>query len=663
MANRGKSGNAAAKRPTRKTNGTKGKAKASAPRRWHRRLINWFGTLIIWGFVVVTVVVGYYAYDLPDVSKMERLDRAPLVTMRALDGSAIASYGGLYGETIQLGALPRDLKHAVMATEDRRFYGHFGVDIIGMARSAWANWQAGRIVQGGSTLTQQLAKNLFLSPARTIKRKVQEILLALYLESQFSKDQIFTLYLNRVYLGAGTYGVDAAARKYFDKSARRLNLTESAMVAGLLKAPSRYAPTNNLKAAQKRSIQVLVNMQAAGYIDQATLAVARQRPAGLAPRRAQAGSTRYFADWALESIKDLLGPVGRDIVVTTSLDSSLQKMAEDALTTELAKHGKTQGIGQGAVVVMTPDGAIKAMVGGQDYAASQFNRAAQARRQPGSAFKPFVYLTALQAGLGPEDGMIDQAVDVQGWRPRNYSGRFTGPVTLRQALAQSINSVAVQVAERVGRAKVIDNAHRLGVVSNLRNHPSIALGTSEVTLIEMTTAYAHFANGGIGVLPYAVIDIRDRNGVQLYHRGGSGIGRVIEENDAYRMTDMLITALESGTGKAARIGRPAAGKTGTSQDFRDAWFIGYTPDLVAGIWVGNDNARAMKRVTGGGAPARIWRRFMAAAGAATTPRPFPKPGPADAFQGLFRRLVDQFGGGSDGGASQSGKQGGADGGP
>ena len=572
-------------------------AKHPAPRRWHRRLINWLGTLIIWGGVAVTVVVGYYAYDLPDVSKMERLDRAPLVTMRTIDGSAIASYGGLYGETIHLAALPGHLKQAVLATEDRRFYGHFGVDIIGLARSAWVNWQAGRIVQGGSTLTQQLAKNLFLTPARTIKRKVQEILLALYLESQFSKDQIFTLYLNRVYLGAGTYGVDAAARKYFDKSARRLNLTESAMVAGLLKAPSRYAPTNNLAAAQRRSVQVLVKMQAAGYIDKETLAQARRRPARLAARRAPVGSTRYFADWALESIRELLGPVGRDIVVTTSLDSSLQKLAEEALAAELNAHGKAQAIGQGAVLVLAPDGAIRAMVGGRDYATSQFNRATQARRQPGSAFKPFVYLSALQAGLGPEDGMIDKPVNVQGWRPRNYSGRFTGPVTLRQALAESINTIAVQVAERVSRAKVIANAQRLGITSDLRNHPSIALGTSEVSLIDLTTAYAHFASGGIGLLPYAVIDIRDRNGVQLYRRGGGGIGRVIEESDAYQMTDMLITALESGTGKAARIGRPAAGKTGTSQDFRDAWFIGYTPDLVAGVWVGNDDAGAMKGVT------------------------------------------------------------------
>ncbi|MCG8693309.1 MAG: PBP1A family penicillin-binding protein [Minwuiales bacterium] len=637
------------KKPAKSGSRRRGRKTAKPPRRrsLYGTLVNWGGTLLIWGGVALAVVIGYYAYDLPDVSGVGQVDRAPSVTLMSTDGAVIANFGDLYGQAVQLDDLPDHMIDAVLATEDRRFYSHFGIDVIGLVRAMWANYRSGRIVQGGSTITQQLAKNLFLTPERTIKRKVQELLLALYLESRFTKDQILSLYLNRVYLGAGAYGVEAASLRYFNRPAAEVTLQQAALLAGLLKAPSRYAPTNDLAAAQRRATQVLANMADAGMLSATKAAAAQNDPAGLARTAPKARSVRYFADWALEEVNAFLGHINRDVIVKTTLDPGLQRLGERVLSTALATDGKTVQASQGALIALSPDGAVKAMVGGRDYRQSQFNRATQARRQPGSAFKPFVYLAGLEAGLRPDDVMVDRPVDVGGWRPRNYSQRHIGPVSLQDALARSINTVAVQVSEQAGRGRVIDTAHRLGIVSQLRSHPSIALGTSEVSLIELTAAYAHFANGGRGVFPYAVVEIRDRTGAVLYKRAGSGLGRVIEPASVHEMNRMLAAVMDTGTGKTARLDRPAAGKTGTSQDFRDAWFVGYTPDLVAGVWVGNDDGSPMKRVTGGGLPAQVWRGFMLDALKGRPATPLVKgPAVAGGLSEVWQRIVDRFGAGN-----------------
>jgi penicillin-binding protein 1A len=493
----------------------------------------------------------------------------------------------------------------VIATEDRRFYRHFGIDLIALARAALVDLRAGRVVQGGSTITQQIAKNVFLTPERSLKRKVQEALLALWLERRFSKDQLLTIYLNRVYLGAGSYGVEAAARQYFGKPASKLGLAEAAMIAGLPKAPSRYAPTRDLAQARARAAVVLDNMVAAGRLARAEADAAKARPAAVSG--AYGGSAaRYFADWVIDQVPAFVGPTARDLVVHTTLDAAAQRAAEAAV----AGLGERGSVGQAALVAMTPDGAVRAMVGGRDYAASQFNRATQARRQPGSAFKIAVYAAALEAGFAPDDAFADVPVEVAGWSPRNYGGIYLGEITLTTAFAKSSNSVAVQLAERVGRRRVIEVARRLGIASPLSPQPSLALGAGEVTLLELTGAYAVVANGGRSVIPYGIDEIRARDGTVLYRRAGSGPGRALSAAAARTLDSLLRAVVREGTGRRAALAVPAAGKTGTSQDFRDAWFIGYRPGLVAGVWLGNDDGKPMGKVTGGGLPAELWHEFM-----------------------------------------------------
>jgi penicillin-binding protein 1A len=544
----------------------------------------------------------------------------------AADGAALATFGGLYGEPVRVAGLPPYLPQAVLAVEDRRFYGHFGIDPLGLARAAIANVRAGHIVQGGSTITQQLAKNLFLTPERTLKRKIQETLLAFWLERKFAKDQILSIYLNRVYLGAGAYGVDAAATKYFGKPASRVSLYEAALLAGLLKAPSRYAPTQAADLARARARLVLASMVKAGYITEAQAEEARANPARFAPRPGAEGG-RYFADWIIDQLSGFVGHVDEDLVVSTTLDPRLQRIAEAEVEAMLSGPGKAANVGQAALVVLSPSGAVRAMVGGRNYGASQFNRATQALRQPGSAFKLFVYLAALERGLGPATRTADAPLQVSGWTPRNYDGKYLGQMSLGQALALSRNTVAVRVAEKVGRNRVVAVARRLGITTELEARPSLALGAAEVTLIELTAAYAALANKGAGVWAHGIKEVRDRQGRILYRRRGSGPGRVIAPDDVAAMTGMLVRVIAEGTGKAAALGRPAAGKTGTSQDFRDAWFVGYTADLVAGVWLGNDDETPMKKVTGGGLPAKLWRAVMAEAHEGRPARPLPA-GPA-----------------------------------
>jgi len=600
------------------------KAKARGP--WGsavRWTLKWGFVVFVWCFVAAVAMVAWYAYDLPDVDKLEAAQRQPAIVFKDRGGVTLASYGDLYGSAIRLGDVPKYLPQAVIATEDRRFYKHIGIDFLGLARALWVNIRNGRIREGGSTISQQLAKNLFLTHQRTMRRKVQEALLAFWLERRFSKDQILTIYLNRVYLGAGAYGVDAAARRFFGKPARLLNLYEAAMLAGLLKAPSRHNPANSPAAAANRARIVLTDMVEAGYITKRRAARALRQKRTLRPDLA-AGARHYFTDWALARIKDYVGEVRGDLVVVTTLDAAMQKIAEAEVERYLARFGPRLKVQQGALVALATDGAVRAMVGGRDYRESKFNRVTQARRQPGSAFKPFIFLAAIEAGIEPDARFRDAPIRIGRWRPRNYHNKYFGEVTLRESVTRSLNSVAVRVSEKVGRKKVIRVARRLGIRTPLRAHPSIALGAGEVTMLELTGAYAALANNGTGVFPYAIAEIRTRGGRVLYRRRGSGLGRVVAASHVAAMNDVLRAVMVWGTGKAARLAdRPAAGKTGTSQDFRDAWFIGYTPGLVAGVWVGNDDARPMKGVTGGALPAWIWKAFMTRALKGTAPRALP----------------------------------------
>lgn len=591
------------------------KKPAAKPARSRRsRLVvgaaKWSLILAIWGGVALGAVVAWYAYDLPDIDNLDTPARKASITLTDADGHEIATYGDIYGDPLRLADVPPYLVQAIVATEDRRFFEHFGFDPVALARAIVANLRAGRVRQGGSTLSQQLAKNIFLKPDRTLRRKVQELLLAFWLEANFSKEQIFTLYINRVYLGSGTYGVDAAARRYFGKSARQVSLHEAAVLAGLLKAPSRYSPARSPKAAEDRARVVLNTMVAANFLDRKTADRAAALHLKPVAGTTRSDAARYFTDWALERVTGFVGRAGADLIVRTTMDARLQDLAEDRLRVTLAKHGKARHIGQAALVSMSPDGAVRALVGGKDYDASQFNRAIQAQRQPGSAFKLFVYLAGMENGLTPDDRFVDGPLRIGKWQPRNYGGNFLGAVTLREAMARSVNTVAVQVSERVGRGKVIDAARRLGITSPLKSHPSLALGASEVSLVELTSAYGVIANGGVAVWPHGISEIRERGGRVLYRRTDGAAAQVVEPGAAGRVNDLLRAVVAWGTGKAAAPDRPAAGKTGTSQEFRDAWFIGYTGELVTGVWMGNDDSSPMKKVTGGGLPARLWRNFM-----------------------------------------------------
>ena len=589
------------------------------------RLFKWLLICTIWGGVALGGLVAWYAWDLPDISNLETPTRPTNITLTDSGGREIATYGDLYGEPLRLADVPPYLVQAIVAAEDRRFFDHGGFDPVALARAVVANVRAGRVRQGGSTLTQQLAKNIFLKPDRTLRRKVQELLLAFWLEANFSKEQIFTLYINRVYLGSGAYGVDAAARRYFGKSVKSITLHEAAVIAGLLKAPSRYSPLRSRTAAEKRARIVLEAMVAAKFLDDKTARKIGSQRLRVVGRSGHRRTARYFTDWALDRVSGFVGRVESDLIVRTTMDSRLQTLAESRLRAVLKRDGAKRNIRQAALVSMSPTGAVRALVGGRDYASSQYNRASQARRQPGSAFKLFVYLAALENGMHPQHQLIDGPLKIGKWQPRNYGGGYDGAVTLKDAMAQSINTVAVQVSERIGRQKVIDTARRLGITSPLRSHPSLALGASEVSLVELTSAYGVIANGGVAVWPHAITEIRTRNGKILYHRREGPATQVVDPQAVRGVNDMLRAVVAGGTGRGANPGRPAAGKTGTSQDFRDAWFIGYAGDLVTGVWMGNDDSSPMKRVTGGGYPAQLWRAYTREALQGRLVKPLPPP--------------------------------------
>lgn len=571
------------------------------------------------------VMMVYYTVTFPHPLSMRAKERAPIVRILARDGAVLAERGGAH-DYMPIDMLPRHVVAAVVATEDRRFFDHYGLDPIGLGRAAFANLRAGRVAQGGSTLTQQLAKNLFLSPDRTFARKAEELALAMWLELRLSKLDILELYLNRVYFGGGAYGIEAASQRYFDKSARELSIAEAAVIAGLLKAPSKYAPTASQTAALNRARVVLANMVDAGMISKED-----ERRAGLerlvfADRKAakDASGIEYAMDFVLEHLPPLVGSGHAEVIVETTLDAALQRRSNEIVTKALARQGEALGVSQAGVVVLDTDGGVRAMIGGRDYSASQFNRAVKARRQPGSAFKPFVYLAALESGMMPSTVTYDLPVTIDGWAPRNDNGQFVGEVTLREALAKSINTVAVRLNQMAGRGRTIAVARRLGISSELREGPSLALGTSEVGLLELTGAYAAFGNGGLSVQPHIIRRVRISSGRVLYAREAPRGDQVVDPVNVGAMNDMLHAALTSGTGRRAAIPHhPAAGKTGTTQDFRDAWFVGYTGHLTAGVWIGNDAGKPMNRATGGSLPAELWHQIMRVAHEGKAPLPLP----------------------------------------
>ncbi|PSH67404.1 transglycosylase domain-containing protein [Phyllobacterium sophorae] len=577
-----------------------------------RRAVYWSFVLCIWGGIALAGTVIYFAAKMPQTTTWSIPDRPPNVKIVSVEGNLIANRGASGGEAISLHEMSPYLPEAVVAIEDRRFYSHFGVDPIGFARAMAANVMSGRLVQGGSTITQQLAKNLFLTPDRTIERKVQEVLLALWLERKYTKKQILEMYLNRVYLGSGSYGVAAASRRYFDKSAKEVTLPEAALIAGLLKAPSRLSPARDPKAASERAQLVLAAMRDQGMIGDKELNFAMKQPASRAASY-WSGSEQYVADRVMEELPALIGDVRSDVIVDTTVDLGLQKLGEASIRDLISKNGEKLNVSQGAMVSVDGTGAVRALIGGYDYANSQFDRASEAKRQPGSAFKPFVYLSALEQGFTPESVRNDAPIRIGNWTPGNYNGKYFGKVTLAEALARSLNSVSAQLVMEVGPKTVVSTAHRLGIESNLTSNASLALGTSEVTLLELTDSFVPFANGGYKAPLHIIRRVTTNDGKVLYEYKSPAPSRVIDPRNVGMMNAMLSQTVESGTATKAKFGWPAAGKTGTSQNFRDAWFIGYTSNLTTGVWFGNDDGKPTKKITGGSLPAIAWKDFMVAA--------------------------------------------------
>lgn len=592
-------------------------------------VLRWTTVAGLWSVGLGLLALAWFAYDLPTVEKATRLPRAPSLTIEARDGSFLGAVGDLYGEPVRLADLPPYLPNAFVAIEDRRFHSHWGVDLPGILRAIYVNLLAGEVRQGGSSITQQVAKNLFLTHDRTLRRKIQETLLALWLEYRFSKDEILETYLNRVYFGAGAYGIDAAARRYFGKGADQVTVWEAAVLAGLVKAPSYLSPLNDGDAAEERAVIVLDTMVGAGVLSEEAHRRAVLTAAPIQPDRSgHAIGGRYFIDWVLDQAQRHLNTIDRDLLIRTTLDRAMQDEADALVKAQLTLRPSIAKAwpGQAALLAMSPDGAVRAMVGGRDYQESQFNRATQARRQPGSVFKTFTFLAGLEAGFRPDTHMTDAPIRNSEYRPNNYDGRYYGDVSLETALAKSLNSVTVRLAERVGYPKVREMAGRLGIDSRLTERPSLVLGASEVRLMELTAAYAALANGGRLVEPYGITEIRDREGRILYPPGNAretSQPQVLSPPMVEQINRMLHAVLTEGTGRAAAFGRDAAGKTGTTQNYRDAWFVGYTPDLVAGVWAGNDDNSPVAGMTGGSLPATLWGAFMRSAHAGTPASPLP----------------------------------------
>lgn len=560
---------------------------------------------------VVAIYIGYCYATLPDVETAVSHTRRPSTTIIAENGNEITTYGNSFAEVIYLEDLPYYVPAAVVDVEDRRFYSHFGFDVIGFSRAMLVNLIKQRYAQGASTITQQVAKNLFLTSEKNIKRKIQELLLAFWLEHKFSKEQILTLYLNRVYLGAGTYGIEAAANKYFGKSSRDLTLKEAAVIAGMLKAPSRYNPATSPDKAQTRSEVVLSLMFEHGTITKTEMEKAVAEPLANATKYKVEGA-RHFADMVYNEVNAYIGERNHDIYVSTTLDQDLQQKTEQILQKMLSQY-QDRHVTEGAVVVLDRHGAIRALVGGKNYEESQFNRATQALRQPGSAFKPFVYITALQQGWRPDDLIDDIPVKIGKWQPENADKQTHGRVTLSEALAHSYNLATINLAEHLNRLDIIRNAYKMGITTNIPDTPSLTLGTAAVKVLDIAAAYSTIANGGYAIWPYSISEIYSKDGFQLYQRDMSEPTRILDKDVVRQITSMLEEVIANGTGRRAALPFFTAGKTGTSQNFRDAWFVGWTDQYVAAVWVGNDDNSPMEKIGGGTLPALIWKEIMLAA--------------------------------------------------
>jgi penicillin-binding protein 1A len=580
---------------------------AARPRRFS--IFHVFITVLV-ASAIVTASLGYYAVvriaNAPDVKIP---DREPGILVLANDGNELAKIGNFEGSK-KLGDLPDYVEKAILAVEDRRFYEHNGFDFSGLIRATLANIQAGRVVEGGSTITQQLAKNLFLTSERSTSRKLDEAYLTIWLEQNLSKDEILELYLDRVYFGAGATGIEAAAQAYFRKTARELSLSEAAALAAVLKAPTQYNPITNPDASRKRAEKVIGDMVETGAITAEEASRAAQAPI-VAKAVDYVPSTQYAVDWTVEAAKALIGEPTESIIIETTIDRHLHEVAEKALVAALRKSGTKLNVSQGAIVVMDVDGSIRVMVGGKDYLGSQFNRAAMAKRQPGSAFKPFVYLAALEAGKTKNSQEVDEPIEIAGWKPENYDGRYRGSMSLEKALTRSVNTIAVKLADEIGPDKVASVARRLGIKSPLNEVVSLSLGTSEVTLLELTNSYIPFANGGRPFPGHTIRRIATKDGKVLYEAPKLEPDAVVADRELEEMQQMLLNVVEKGTARAVHVPRHRiAGKTGTSQEYRDAWFIGFNPGTLAGIWIGNDDNSPMLKVTGGSLPAEIFDAVM-----------------------------------------------------
>jgi penicillin-binding protein 1A len=583
--------------------------KPPAPGRSRRTLrmivrIALFGIVAAIAALVIAVLVTMAA--LPNYSDLTQKPNGQTIRVHASDGSVLVTLGPSYGDWLPYDRIPTPMRDAIVAVEDRRFYSHIGIDPIGIARSVYVARRLrenGRRLQGASTITQQLARNIFLTNAYNFGRKFREIILALAMERKFSKQQILELYLNRVYFGGGSYGVDAASRKFFGHPGDHLSLAEAAVIAGLVKAPSHYSPSADPQAARDRAQVVLEVMQDAGAITPAQAADAHLDQVQFAPEPKQ-NSVRYFTDWALAQLDTLVDEQNQPLEVWTTLDPRMQKAATDAIT-----RGTPAGL-QGALISMENDGAVRAMVGGTDYVTSIYNRAVQAQRQPGSSFKLFVYLAALESGMKPSDPVVDQPVTIDGWSPRNSSRRFLGQIDVRNAFALSINTVAAEIGQKVGFETVADMAHRFGISTPINTHPSMVLGTSDVKLIDMTRAFAAISNNGVGVTPYGIAKVALPDGTVLYQHQADQPRVLVAPNVAAEMTDLLQTAVNTGTARAAQIGRPVAGKTGTTSSNKDGWFLGFSSGLTTGVWMGRDDAKPAPGLSGGASPARAFSAYM-----------------------------------------------------
>ncbi len=570
---------------------------------WFLRIVKGGAVAAVLGVMVLAIFVVIARGEIDSFEDLKASPNGQMIRVRAADGTIIQSLGPSFGRWLSINELPSEMKDAMVAVEDRRYYAHPGVDPIGITRSFYVRAVKGRWTQGGSTITQQLARNIYLNNNKEFGRKLREIVLAMAMETKFSKDQILELYLNKVYFGGGAYGVDAASRRFFDHGAEEISLAEAAIIAGLVKAPSHYAPTADAEAALDRASVVIGVMQDAGMITAAQAASVEPAKVKLAAQTPQ-NSVRYFTDWVLPQLDGLIDETEKPIDVWTTLDLKMQRAATAAIAANAPRGA------QGALVAIDRDGAVKAMVGGTDYVSSNYNRAVTAVRQPGSAWKLFVYLTALEAGFRPEDMVEDKPVEIDGWQPKNSGGNYAGEISLRTAFAYSKNTVAAQLGQEVGTSSIADMARRFGISTPINTQPSMVLGTSETRVIDMTRAFAAVAAKGRSVTPYGISKVTTIDGEVLYTTTPPASVQLVDGWVAGAMTDLMQTAVATGTGRAANIGRPVAGKTGTTTSNKDGWFLGFSSGLTTGVWMGRDDARSIGGLEGGRAPAQAWAAFM-----------------------------------------------------